>query len=416
MVLLCDLATRSIYLSAHYTDSGLLPRNNYLTHFAHSHYFSFHLAHGGWWFQAILFVIAAAFLICMMLGHRTRWFTFLSWVMLVSLQNRNPILLNSADMITRVLMFWAMFLPLGACYSMDKAFATEQNPHHQICNTASATLLLQVGILYLFTAIAKIDTQWQLEGTDYTFLLAGSFIFIAFSPIFFLPLRYIAIISIVILHIIAGLSMKWGILPYINMASMIIFTPSHLWEKVAHTFNKPLDKWKIYYDGDCYFCQQSLKLLKMLLFIEQIPSYPAQSIITAKAQMEKENSWVITNSRNSYYRFEAFRQMLSLSPLFSPLFPVLKYPWIHSRGTLIYLWVSSHRKILSSIFRKFAYERSMCAKNYWPTNIALLFLMGCVIAWNINTHKLWEIPLDPNIEALMHTLRLNQKWDIYPPN
>ena len=439
LVLLADLRNRSLYIRAHYTDFGLLPRAAFLEKFANIHYFSFHLANGNAWFQSILFIFAALLAIAMIMGYRTRWVTFASWVMLVSLQNRNPMVLNGGDVVFRVLMFWSIFLPLGARYSLDAAFTSHRPKAEKVCNIASASLLLQVGFLYLFCAILKTSPEWWPNGTAgyyalmidqfttpfgkwmlqfplllrigtyFTYFLELGFFFLVFSPIFYLPLRYLAVVGILFLHFTLNLSLELGAFPYINFASMLLFLPSHFWESLSKKIYRPLDKWKIYYDGNCYFCQRSLQLLKTILFIEKIPCYPAQSIITAKAEMERENSWVMTNGLHSYYRFEAFIKFLSLSPIFFPMSFLISAQWIRNIGNKAYQWVASHRSSLSSIFRLFVVEKPIQINNYRLTSMVLIALLGFVLAWNITTIPKSEIKIPKEIKQIMRTLRLDQK-------
>ena len=75
LLLLVDLINRGLYLQDHYTDFGLCLAP-YLDKFANIQYFSFHLSHGSGWFQSALFVVAAFFAICMMVGYRTRLVTY----------------------------------------------------------------------------------------------------------------------------------------------------------------------------------------------------------------------------------------------------------------------------------------------------------------------------------------------------
>jgi hypothetical protein len=47
------------------------------------------------------------------LGYYTRLAMFLSWYPVISLHDRNPIILHNGDGVLRLLLFWGMFLPLG---------------------------------------------------------------------------------------------------------------------------------------------------------------------------------------------------------------------------------------------------------------------------------------------------------------
>jgi hypothetical protein len=46
---------------------------------------------------------------------------FLSFLMLVSVHGRNPTLMQGGDHLMRAMLFWSIFLPLGARWSFDAA-------------------------------------------------------------------------------------------------------------------------------------------------------------------------------------------------------------------------------------------------------------------------------------------------------
>jgi hypothetical protein len=81
-------------------------------------------------FQALLFGIAAVAALAMLVGYRTRLAVFVVWVLVLSIQVRNPFLDSSADDLLRLLLFWAMFLPLGAYWSVD-CLRGGSRSHHQ---------------------------------------------------------------------------------------------------------------------------------------------------------------------------------------------------------------------------------------------------------------------------------------------
>lgn len=122
--LILDLCLRARDLTAHYTDFGIMPRS-VLAESLSTGSWSFHALSGSASLQVFLFVVAGAFAAMMLVGWRTRLATLVSWVLLVSLQNRNVFILSGEDNLAIVLLFWAMFLPLGARYSIDCALDTK---------------------------------------------------------------------------------------------------------------------------------------------------------------------------------------------------------------------------------------------------------------------------------------------------
>ena len=163
--LLLDLGIRATDIVAHYTDIGVFPHSAIVDHLSPGA-FSLHLINGSMAFQGGLFACAALLAVLLIIGWRTRWVTVLSWLMLVSLANRNTDVLSGQDQLALALMFWAMFLPLGARYSVDSALDTTkpQAPNLHV-SVASAALMIQGMLVYFFSAVLKSDAQWVPDGT-----------------------------------------------------------------------------------------------------------------------------------------------------------------------------------------------------------------------------------------------------------
>ena len=164
LVLLADLATRLADLRAHYTDFGVLPRWASLEWLGLPARLSLHNLDGSAGFQAFLVAVAAAFALLLLLGWRTRFATVCSWVLLSSLHARNPAILYGGDNLLRICLFWAMFLPLGAAASADRALSSTplSNP---FVSFAAFAARLQVCLVYWVTGARKRARAWHLDGT-----------------------------------------------------------------------------------------------------------------------------------------------------------------------------------------------------------------------------------------------------------
>ena len=119
LIVLLDLFGRAQNLRAHYSDDGVLSRR-LLIEELNEWRWSVNLANGTLAFQTLAFAVAAVAAVGMLLGYRTRLMTIIVWVMVVSIQVRNPMVLSGADTLLRLLLFWSMFLPLGAWWSIDR--------------------------------------------------------------------------------------------------------------------------------------------------------------------------------------------------------------------------------------------------------------------------------------------------------
>jgi hypothetical protein len=166
VLLLLDLLQRARYLTAHYTDAGILPRATLVPRFLDGPgYLCLHLISGGAPVQAGLFILAAVFAFGLMLGWRTRVCTVLSWFLLVSLHSRNPIILQGGDTLLRMMLFWGMFLPLGGIWSMDALRRPGPALPQRVLSAGTFALLLQIAMMYWFSAFLKVDPSWMRDHT-----------------------------------------------------------------------------------------------------------------------------------------------------------------------------------------------------------------------------------------------------------
>ena len=120
LIILIDLIIRSLSIIAFFTDEGILPLSILKLYNWNEMYFSFHALNGELWWQIILFILNAVCAFVLLIGYRTRIFTFICWVFLVSLQNRNPFILQGGDDLLRLALLWGIFLPWGERYSIKK--------------------------------------------------------------------------------------------------------------------------------------------------------------------------------------------------------------------------------------------------------------------------------------------------------
>ncbi|MBC6613303.1 HTTM domain-containing protein [Hymenobacter sp. BT507] len=170
-VVLVDLAIRATDLEAHYSNMGVLPLHVLYEHNWNPYEFSFHTSSGLWQVQAILFLLAAAAAVAMLLGYRTRLMTIVSWVLLVSVQNRNPLIGQGGDDLLRMLLFWGIFLPWGRVYSLDSR--RQPSPTSlTTCSAATVAYIVQLALLYWCTALLKSGAEWTQTGTALYYALS----------------------------------------------------------------------------------------------------------------------------------------------------------------------------------------------------------------------------------------------------
>lgn len=258
-VVLFDLATRARDLRAHYTDDGVLSRAVLLAIDPGTPP-SLHLVAGGVLFQALLFVIAAVLALALLVGYRTRVATAATWLLTASLEARNPLVLHSGDEVLRLLLFWSLFVPLGAVLSLDRLRdSTRSSAPERVTSVGTAVLLAQVAAVYLFAGLMKTGTDWWRDGNAVeNTLRLGSFarhfgqallgfpellapltraalaLELAAPLLLFFPLatgrvRMLAIALFVAFQLGLGVSITLGGFPWVMSVAMLPFVPTGFW-------------------------------------------------------------------------------------------------------------------------------------------------------------------------------------------
>jgi hypothetical protein len=190
--------------------------------------------------------------------------TIVVWVLLLSIQWRNPLVGGAEGPLLRLLLFWSMFLPLGAYWSIDRAL--EGGPRRlstRFLSVATVGLFLQIAFVYWFTAALKSGPEWRVDGTAIYYALSidqiakpiGHYLLgfpelltlmtfatfgleaigplFLFFPFFTGPVRTAAVLAFMSLHFGIWLTMDIGIFPWISAFCMVCFLPSWFWEKAA---------------------------------------------------------------------------------------------------------------------------------------------------------------------------------------
>ncbi|MCB0337995.1 MAG: HTTM domain-containing protein [Bdellovibrionales bacterium] len=265
VLVLYDLFDRLRDLTAHYTDLGILPRSTYFKLFSDPWWISFHLAGGAWGFELILFSIHIACAIAFLFGYRTKLSTFLTWIFYVSLQWRNIYIGQGGDTLLRMILLWSIFMPMGACFSIDRI----RNPLSNKLPTNVLTIgtiayYVQIILMYLCTATLKVGKEWFQENSAVAyalqidqfarpigvwlrqapaevleFLTQTTMIWEYFAPIlllcpfFFGPLRTFIVFGFLALHAGFIATLAVGIFPFIAAVAMFGMLPNWFWDTLA---------------------------------------------------------------------------------------------------------------------------------------------------------------------------------------
>ncbi|MBD2628440.1 HTTM domain-containing protein [Trichormus variabilis] len=448
LIILTDLFTRFGDLTAHYSDVGVLPRA-LLAQVAKPGYWSLHAISGEPIFQVLLFAIAALFALLMLVGYRTRVVTIASWVLLISLHNRNPALIFAADDVLRALLFWAMFLPWGACYSLDSALNTSHRQlPERVVSGATFALMCQQCFIYIFSAAIKTKSPIWVDGSAVYYALSfdqyvtpfGHFL-LNVQPILkvftqitlvlewigplviFIPFRNNlfrmgAVITFIGLHAGFGLTLNIGIFPFLSIFSWLAFLPSSFWNALEKRLQTPARQGlTIYFDADCGFCKKVVHILRTLLILPGTPLLMAQEYPDIYADMQAYNSWVIEDWQgNRHFKFKGIVYVVSLSPIFKFLVPLLTWKPIMAGGTKFYEEIASNRKFAGNFTKPFKFRPLEIRPSRFLNILALVLLIYAFI-WNISSYapdlfkrKIWQ-----QTSFMGRATRLDQSWSIFAP-
>jgi len=142
------------------TDEGMYPRWMSLASKPIGAFSLFYI-NGSDWFVHLLFIITVLASLALLMGYYTRIAIVVCWIMIASLNTRAAPFYFYADKLLVVLLFWAMFLPLGAYFSIDRALSRNQYPPQAHVSPASLGILLQMAYLYTMGALLKTGAGWH---------------------------------------------------------------------------------------------------------------------------------------------------------------------------------------------------------------------------------------------------------------
>lgn len=447
-LLIVDLLMRAVDLRAHYSDFGILPRAPYLEHFSNKLHVSLHLANGLVEWQAALFILTglAAFLV--MVGYKTRVFTVVAWILLVSMHNRNTMILNGGDVLFRVLYFWAMFLPLGARFSVDAALNTQRQAKASLFfSAATIGITVQIAILYWATAMLKTGKEWWPEGTaSYYALQLDQFItpfgrmmgtqhellklgtyavyFLEMTagallifPLFFQKIRTLTVIALMALHLNFDLAMRLGIFPWVDIVGLVILLPVGFWDWLSSKI-KTGDRLelKIFYDGNCTFCKKMVLLIKEFLLIPETFIAETQSDPGIEKLFLKETSWVVVSNSGTYFKWNALVTVFEHIPIVGNLLRKIPLRMFRPIGDRIYDLIARQRTPLGRTTAVLLPWQNHGEPQSGPlTTFFAVFFTGYTILWNLRTLPNYGIEMQENWRRVATALRLDQKWNMFAP-
>lgn len=449
LVLFVDTLRRLSDVRAFYTDAGVMPRAWAALDVAPWRW-SLHMANGESWFQVILILALAAAAFALMLGWRTRLATIVCWVLTLSIANRNTMILIGGDYLLCCLLFWSLFLPLGARWSVDAALSTQPPPKDNLhLSWASAALLLQVLSVYFFSALLKSGPDWYPNFTAVYYALSldsylyppgalllkspelmkalSAFVWslelvgplLVLLPLFNRVTRTAVLLLLVLMHLGFIFTLAIGHFPYVSIASVTILLGGWFWDWRARAHERRLpggNALRIYYDRDCGFCLKSVLLFREFFALPKAQIAPAQDNGRAGKLMQANNSWVvIDHDDKAYLKWPAFVQLLRRSPLFGGLGRLLSGESLVARGNRAYDFVARHRARFGAVTAVLLPQRAEKFELGRNTLRVVGVLMAATLVWNLTTVRVFPMKVQNGLRPLFNVLRIDQIWDMFAP-
>ena len=259
LIVIIDVLLRSGDFVDYYTEVGFVPMSlvpNGLSGLSGLTLFSFRAEA---WFAVMLFVLLALSSFSLLIGYFTRLASAVTWVLVISLHSRCPFICYGADRVLAILLFWAIWLPLGARWAVD----TKRNirSETEFMGGAAFGFTLQVCFIYWMNAFNKADPVWRVDFTavqlalsldSYSTSVGESLLrfpallrwaakgtlwleelgpFLLFSPVWRASCRSLAVFLFVSFHVVLlATTLHLGIFPFVCAVAWLPFIPGVVWD------------------------------------------------------------------------------------------------------------------------------------------------------------------------------------------
>ena len=254
LLIIADVALRSRNFHFYYTDTGVVTQELAELYTRDGAISVFYFTSDPT-LIAGLFVLHVLIAVVLLVGYKTRIAMALSFLFVVSIDHHNPLVLSYADTLFRMLLFWALFLPLGERWSID-ALQRDRPPRESVASLATAAIMIQMITMYFVNANNKYPSDlWHsgeaaiiVMGIDEMTFLLGDFMrnlplflqiggrtwfyIMLASPLLLLlygRARYPLLLLFVGGHASFAITVRIGAFPYVALLGLITFLQPRFW-------------------------------------------------------------------------------------------------------------------------------------------------------------------------------------------
>jgi hypothetical protein len=253
-----------LFLRPFYTDDGILPRADAVLGLGELKWrASLFFLGGGTSLTAALIALQLVAALALLAGYRTRAATAVCWFLIMSIQVRNLVVINVGDRLLRMLLFWSLFLPLGAWCSVDRMRKVDHPPPQKIASVATFALLFQFFLMTTFSGLFKSHSEVWMRGEGIYYAISTIGIgrstgramlshpdllrlatwsvagwealgaFLLFSPWKTELFRWVVVVGYTALFLGLDLFLYVGPIPYLALVALLAFLPGSFWDRVV---------------------------------------------------------------------------------------------------------------------------------------------------------------------------------------
>ncbi|GAB7090186.1 HTTM domain-containing protein [Halorubrum luteum] len=257
VLIVADVLARSRNLTFFYTDDGVVPHELAVAAEPMAGYSVYALAPTPE-ATAVLFALTGIVGVALALGYYTRIATVIAFVLVVSLDLRNPFVTSFADTLFTTLLFLAIFLPLGERWSVD-AVAADRPRREAVAGVTTALILAQMVTMYAVNGYHKTASElwWsgeaaalvlgidemtflfgdvlrasptllQLGGLTWFGMLLGSWLLLALRD----RPRHLLVAAFMIAHLSMAVTVRIGAFSYVCLAGLLLFYQPSAWRDI----------------------------------------------------------------------------------------------------------------------------------------------------------------------------------------
>ncbi|MEX2517992.1 MAG: HTTM domain-containing protein [Paracoccaceae bacterium] len=437
-------------LGAFFTDQGVLDRSAQRAAAPYGR-ISLLMLSGALWPAVLVWIGLVLAALALLFGWRARIAAFLAWVFYLSFAGRNGMIMQGGDSLIILLLFWAMFLPVSALFSVDAAIANEDHrAAPPYLSAATVGLLLQVVHVYVFGALLKTSPIWREDGaavwlaihldsfaTPLGFWLRHFILLTGFLTFFVLLLellapcllffpdarqrvRTVALAMLAAMHVGFRLFLDIGHFWLVSLASLAAFLPAPVWDRIAARYWRPEQRRiEIWYDRDCGFCLKTARLLREFFLPRAVPIRPAQDDPRIGALLERENSWVVVDgSGRERLRWDAVAFVMRQSPLLRPLGWLAGLYGAVGLGRPTYRLIGNSRGALGRLTGALFRPRAVIFRPGRAVSSLLALVIALCFGWNMREHfkdAAESGPYGVAVQRAAGAFGFTQRWSMFAP-